>query len=709
ALSIERTSGSTPLSERAEALAALTESRLAQGKIGEATQSSAELAKLVPNAPVAQMLGARIKLAHGDRLSGIADLERLVANMPKYVEARLLLGGAQLERGDLEQAQQNLEQVVQQAPDNLQARELLASVHLKLNQPDQALGVLTPALGEHAMDAQLYSLIGTAGRRAGNPNAALQALEAAVSAHPKDRALKLNLAQAYLGANRPNDALQLLQKTDAQGEDPRRDALLIAAVNAVQGPAAAGATADQLVAAHPKDRGMLDIAAMYFASEGQYDRARALLGEALQGNPHDVPSRLALARVDSASGDAAAAESSLRTALAAQPGNLTVRLSLANALIAQRTEDSLAQARQLLEAAPRTGAGPELQFALAEVYLAGGKLQQANAALDRAIALRPGNADLVNSAGLLLLKANQYDAALARFRKATLLAPANAVFWFNAGRAQIALNQPVPARQSFEKAAQIAPRWLPAVSALALLDLREKHADRALTRVKQLLASEPGDADALGLEGEVYAAAGRFKEAETAFADALRRRPTADGAVKLFQARRAAGEKNPEEPLQQWLAQQPNDDAVRTLLGSYYLTQQALRPAAKEFEAVVRQAPRNVVALNNLAWVYGKLKDPRAESVAEQAYRLAPGQAAVADTLGWILAAKHDTQRALPLLAQAAKSDAADPDMQYHYAYILVQAGRRAEAREILAKLLAGKQGFESRADAERLYANLKS
>ena len=706
ALSLERMLPSAPLAARAQALAGLTESRLAEGKIDEATKSSATLTKLLPNMPIAQMLAARIELAHGDRLGAITDLERLVANVPSFVEARVLLGAAQLDHGDLEQAQQNLEEALQQAPDNLQARELLASVSLKLNQPQQALAVLTPALGEHSMNAQLYSLIGTAGRRTGNPNAALQALEQAVRAHPADRALKLNLAQAYLGANRPNDALPLLEKTDAQGEDLRRDALLVAALNAAKGPTIAGTTVNELLAAHPHDSGMVDLAATYFASQGELDRARALLRQALADNPRDVPSLLAMARLDLVTGDAAAAQSSLRTALAAQPDNIAVRIVLADVLVTQR---SFVQAQQLLENAAGPHAAPQILFALAKVDLESGKLKQANGALDRVIALRPGNAAVVNGAGLLLLQANEYDAALARFRKATELEPGNAVYWLNTGRAQIGLNQSPAARASFEKAAKIKPNWLPAVSALALIDLREKHPDHALERVREFLARQPGDADALALEGEIYSSAGHFKEAEAALAGAQRLRPTASVAVQVFEVRRAAGEPNPEEPLQQWLAQSPNDGAVRMVLASYYLAQHALQPAARQFQVIVRQAPRNVIALNDLAWIYGKLKDPRAQSLAEQAYRLAPGQAAVADTLGWILTAKHDTQRALPLLAQAVKADATDPDMQYHYAYVLVQAGQRAAARAILTKLLAGKRDFESRAVAERLYASLRS
>ncbi|MGH8211334.1 MAG: tetratricopeptide repeat protein, partial [Steroidobacteraceae bacterium] len=90
------------------------------------------------------------------------------------------------------------------------------------------------------------------------------------------------------------------------------------------------------------------------------------------------------------------------------------------------------------------------------------------------------------------------------------------------------------------------------------------------------------------------------------------------------------------------------------------------------------------------------------------AYELAPASAAVADTFGWVLTRRGETARALPLLQRAARSVPADPELQYHFAYALAQTGRRAEAREILSRLLASARDFATRRDAERLLAQLK-
>jgi putative PEP-CTERM system TPR-repeat lipoprotein len=699
----QRISASTPIPERVTVLGTLTDYRLAQGKLAEAAKSQADLGKLLPGAPVTVLLGARLKLARGKTSEGIADLQRVVERMPNFVPARLLLGGAQLSQGNLNQAQVQFEQILQQAPDNLQARKLLARVRLQLNEPQEALQALNPALNGNATDPQLYRLLEATQVEMGDPASALATLERAVRANPSDRNLKLDLAQAYLGVGRGKDALALLGPADPGHDDLRRARLYVSATYAVGGAGAATEQVEKLLQAHPKDLGMLNLAASYFSVQSQMDRARALLQQALAINARDVATLGNLARVDLISGDVAGAEAAMRTALSAEPHNVRVRVALADILVRR---GALAEAEQILTAEKDTKA-PELQFALAQLELARGEQGKANEALDRVISLQPNRAELVNQAGTLLMQNGKYEAALARFQKATELEPKSARYVFNVGRAQLAASQENQARLSFQRAHELNSEWIEPVTALALLDVRAKKFDEALQRANDALAKHPGDPDALVLKGDVLASAGKIRDAAAAFADAQRRRPDASTALKLFQIRSAAAAPEPDEPLQQWLALQPNDYRIRDVLGTWYLGQHALQKAAEEFELVVRQVPGYVPGLNNLAWTYFEMNDPRAQSYAQRAHQLAPSSPVIADTLGWILVRERDLSRGLPLLEQATKG-ATDPEIQYHYAYALAQSGKRAEARDVLTRVLAGKRDFQSRHDAERLLADLK-
>jgi putative PEP-CTERM system TPR-repeat lipoprotein len=704
-LALKRMPPSEPILHRVKALIALAQVRLSLGNIKAAAGSEATVAKLEPHSPAAALLDARIKIARKNLQGGVAELENILNEAPDFSEARLLLGAALLQRGDLQQAQQQLQELLDRAPDNLGARKLLAEVRLKLGQPEGALSVLNPALSTDALDTQLLSLYGAAASQTGDKQALIEALQRSATQHPDDQTVLLNLAAAYLGAGQPAQALGAIEKTPDNG-DPHRDRLLIAAVLAAQGPGAAGAEVERMRVAHPRDPGVLDLAASYYMTEGRIEDARAALRASLGIDPDEVTSLVDLARLDEAAGDASAAQSRLQAALKAHPEALPIRLALADVLV--RTK-AYASARTLLEAAGPQ-AGPDAKFALAQVALASGDLKAANAALDQAVAEQPGSAELVEGAGLLLMKANQFDAALARFAQATQLAPKDAGYWLNTARAQLALNQPLAARSSLNRADQLRPQWLPVVATQASIDLHQGDGQAALTRVQALLAQGPDDAGALELEGDVEAQLKQTAAAAAAYSKAQQLRPSARVAANLYRVRLMGHTPRPQQPLEQWLAREPQSWPIRDLLGQYYLgAGKSPRLAMQQFKAAIAAEPTDVVALNNLAWALNETGDPGAEAFAERAHDLAPNDPSIDDTLGWILARGGKPAGAVDYLRQAVKLDPRDANVQYHLAYALAKTGQAAEARQILGKILSDGQPFDSRPEARQLLTSVKS
>jgi cellulose synthase operon protein C len=704
-LALKRMPPAEPMIHRVRALIALTQVRLALGDVKAAAESETAVVKLDPQSPATVVLDARLKIARKNLQGAVAELEAVVADAPGYNEARLLLGAALLQRGDLQQAQQQLEQVVESAPDNLAARKLLAEVQLKLGQPEGALNVLSPALATTNLDPQLVSLYGAAANGTGDKQALIEALQRSAEEHPDDQTVLLNLGAAYLAEGQTQQALGALQKT-TDNDDPRRDRMLVAALMSAEGPDAAGAEVTKLLAAHPRDPGVLDLAASYYVTQGRTDDARAMLRASLAIDPADVGSQVDLARLDEAAGDTGAAESRLQGALKAHPEALPIRLALADVLVRAKSYDG---ARALLQAAGPSS-GPEVKFALAQVALASGDLKGANSAIDQALAMQPGQPTLVEDAGLLLMNANQYDAALARFTQATQLAPKEASYWLNTARAQLALNQPAAARSSLNQADELQPQWLPVVATLSYLDIHQGNGQVALARIQALLAQRPDDPAVLELEGDADASLQQPAAAEAAYAKAQQLRPSARLAANLFRVRVIAHTPQPQQPLEQWLARQPQSWPVRDLLGEYYLgAGKSPRRAVDEFKAVVAQQPNDVVALNNLAWALNQVGDPGAVAIAQRALQLAPNAPDVEDTLGWVLTHNGQAADAVDHLRRAAKLDPSDPNVEYHLAYALAKTGHPAEARQILSRILSNAQPFDSRAEAQQLMSSVKS
>ncbi len=239
------------------------------------------------------------------------------------------------------------------------------------------------------------------------------------------------------------------------------------------------------------------------------------------------------------------------------------------------------------------------------------------------------------------------------------------------------------------------------------MEVREKRFDEALARVRQLRSRRPIDSSLTVLEGDVEMAAGRFRQAFSAYSDAQRSKPSWVLAIKSYEALRRAGDGRPETPLVDWITAHPDAGRVRMVLATHYLSSGRDTQATAELEAADRLMPNTAAILNNLAWLYHKQKNDRAEAMGRRAYELDTANPRIGDTYGWILLGRNDVQKALPLLEAAAKADAGS-EIQYHYAVALVRAGRQGEARAILLKLADAPGDFAERRDVSRLLAELR-
>jgi Tfp pilus assembly protein PilF len=135
---------------------------------------------------------------------------------------------------------------------------------------------------------------------------------------------------------------------------------------------------------------------------------------------------------------------------------------------------------------------------------------------------------------------------------------------------------------------------------------------------------------------------------------------------------------------------------------------QQTKAAIQQFQAVLKEDPKNLVALNNLATAYQQEKDPRALEYAEKAHALAPDSAAVLDTLGWILVEQGNTARGLPLLQKAVSLAPAAPDIRYHLAAALARTGDNAAARKELVQVLDSGKSFAGMDEAQALQKKLQ-
>jgi tetratricopeptide (TPR) repeat protein len=160
-------------------------------------------------------------------------------------------------------------------------------------------------------------------------------------------------------------------------------------------------------------------------------------------------------------------------------------------------QSALAAANKAVALAPGLGAGYAARGFVRAIYsfdFAGGK-----ADLDEAVALSPGDADVLHRSAVVLAIFGNLPAAITRERQALELDPLSAEICMRLAFFLVANQQLAEARPLYEKALVIAPNSIRARYNLGKLDLWENRPEQALAAFRQ------NDAKSFSLTGQAMA------------------------------------------------------------------------------------------------------------------------------------------------------------------------------------------------------------
>jgi putative PEP-CTERM system TPR-repeat lipoprotein len=701
AQALEHAKGRLGESQQLQAIAGQVDAQVAMNQLDDATARLAELERRAPRAPLTRLLQARIAIARGDLAEAVKGLTELTNNLPDFLPARFMLGSVLLAQGNLYQAERQFSVVVERDPGNIEGRKRLAEVRLRMNRPEAAMDLLGAAIGEGTVDARAVALLGAAQLSAGADPSAIRRLEQVVERNPENRSARLDLAGLYITAGDAARAVDLLQSMPSSKEDARREFLLIRALVAMSGEGPARAEVDRLVGNSGTDIERMNLAAGFYLSFGDVAAATKTLEKALAIEPGHVPTLVNLGRARLAAERLDEAEALLRRALSHDPASVDARVGMAE--IAGRRKRNDEAIRWLEEIRVDDARAVASRLLLARLYLSGKESAKAAKVLTEALAAAPNRADVLIAAGELQQDFGQHEQALGYYRKATDLEPLQPEHWLHTARAQAALGFQPAARESVERALGLAPDSADAVAFAARLDLTDGKNAEALERTLALRRRQPRDAVAALLEGDVRSALGQHREAARAYGESVSMQRSLPAVIRLSQARQLAGTADALAPLRDWLGDKPDDIAARGMYGIFLDQAGRADDAIAQYERVLEVGRPDPVMSNNLAMLYLGKGDPRAEALARQAYQLAPTNGAIADTLGWILVKKGSKDEGLRLLREAVAQAPQEPEIQLHLAEALVGVGQRAEARQLLEKLLGANAEFDGRQRALEL------
>jgi len=707
---VDRTAKGEPDNpDRLAALAGLTEVQLRRGDSTAAAATSEQLLKAAPNAPLAMMLRAQAAAGSGDLAQARTILEEFVSRSPDDAEARILLGLVNFQLGNLGQAEMHLAGVVAKQPENVRAQRLLAEIRGRLQTPEETLAALKPSLAKVGNDPALLALASQLSLQSGDREGALSYLaQAGASDVAKTPEGQLDLAGGYLMAGELDRAVELLEAMPAgQGDAAvRRETLLMMALLQQGKTSDAVSRADAMVAQDPDSIPRRNLAGAVHTAAGKLDLAREQFEAVARLKPEDEGAQVNLARLDLVAGNIDAAEQRFKTLLATNDKNLVATLGMS--AIAGARKDGNEAERWLLKAQSDHPESVETRLIVAQFYLGSRDFGQASKASEEAVKLAPDNAAAHNALGLARLGTSDGSGALASFSKAAQLAPRAYGYSLNKARTYVLQREPDAALATVDAILKDAPGYVSALAVGAATALQFGKIEQAAGYIERLRLAAPTSPILPRLEGDLAMAQKRYKDAVADYARAATTSRDTSLTLAQYRAAKLAGAGDPRKPLEDWLAQNPQDVAARIALAEDLHASGATDRAIAEYEAAVKLSPGNAVVLNNLAVLYQKKGDPRALQTAERAHSAAPDTAAIQDTYGWVLVETGDVDKGLELLRKSARTLPDVAEVQYHLGAALAKKGEADEARRLLQKVVSGPAPDDIKAEARRVLATLE-
>ncbi|MDH5664819.1 MAG: tetratricopeptide repeat protein, partial [Nitrosopumilus sp.] len=312
-------------------------------------------------------------------------------------------------------------------------------------------------------------------------------------------------------------------------------------------------------------------------------------------------------------------------------------------------------------------------------------------------------------AGTVQEKAGKDSSAITSFRKLIELKPDFYESYFLLALVQNKTRNISDAVENLKKTLSLNPEYIPALAVMAEIKGRTGNIDDALEYIGKIKKLEPELHKTYELEGDILFERKKYNEAEIAYSTAFKKQMSSRLAVRLFQTREKLGLKNSIDSITMWLEKSPEDHSTRMVLASAMDRASEYKKAAEHYIKIIEAQPDNLVALNNIAWIYHKMGNNQSLMFAERAYKKGANIPEIVDTFGWILVEHGKTEKGLVYLQEAISKAPHLPEIRYHLAVAFAKNSRYKEAIQELKYLLREHRKFAYANQAKELLTKLEA
>lgn len=668
--------------------------KLLMGDFAASANALDALPKDYQQLPQYQLFAAMAAMGKNQFLESFQWAERLIQQQPDNLRALLIAGSAQYMMKDYGKAISYLEPFVSAVPGELNGRRLLAAAQQNLQKPQEALATLKPILTLEDPDAQSLAIAGYAELSLGNWEAGEKLLNQALEKDPNLNQLKDNIALSQILGGNANNAITELGTEN----DLKTITLKVMALVQQQEFDQAMALLQEQQQQQPEEAGLFGLQAAVYLKQGNTSKARESYQQALRVNDEFQPALLGLIRLDFAGKDLNAAEQHIEQLLRQQPDSLAGLMT--KAMLAQAREQQSEFLQTLKEAAQKHPDALQPIAMMVNYYISKQDMDKARHQANSFYLNHPDNLDAKYLYATALQKSGEIQDAAVLGQQLVAKRPNNVNYLKLVVETLSDLGKLKEAEPHSQHLLNRAANDPAALFMHTNILLRQGKTDRAEPYAERLLKRAPSP-----LSNRVY---GLLKLAQGQPETALEYLQAAakgsiDGqlAVALSDTHAQLEQQQlSQQVLKDYLAAHPDDVPVTFKLAAMQQQLGDSKLAIELYEKLRTLVPDNPVPWNNLAWLYQQKGDVRSIDYARKALELAPERGDIKDTLAWILYEIGEYQEALGLMEDAIKQYPEHPEIQFHYAAVLLKAGQPQKGEDML-KSLANKPGpLQSQAQA---------
>lgn len=671
----------------------------------------------IPLEPRAKYLRALVSANLGNNEDSKAKLNEVIITLntipdtvmiqnPSYF---FLAGVTNFNFGNLEDARHYFQSFLNIKENDYNSLRYLGIIELKQGKPQNAKNLLSKANIYYPDSPAILSLLGISLMELGKIEQAKYFFEKVVDLTPGYAKSLSNLAQSeILSGNFTQAITNLLDAKNNDGNSTSITLLLVEAYLKTKQFDKAKVLTNKLIEAQPKNSYFHQQHGVALGLSGDLANAKIAFQQAHKLQPSNSKTIIHLVRMELIEQGPKQAIELLQSYLESQPNNTQLIVELADIYMKNKQMDLAL--KQYQQAFDFDNQNAFTLTKLVDYYFITSKYNKAEPIILAYLQKHPKNSEIKIKLGNLYGKLNQPLKAIKTFESAVPDSTDRTKTYMLLAKAQLKVDNRNEAIKSLNKATAWDEKRIEPLLMLYPIALSQKNYTRAEQVIYSINKLIPEQDVADILSAQLFEAKKEYIKAEHSYQNALNKHPSRTSTLGLFNVLNQQKKYAEAQVLiQKWLSDNPKDIFAEIALAESYVYQDKLAESLDLYHTLIEKHQRMPILLNNAANIALRLgKISLADDFASEAYKKAPQEANIIDTLAWIKSQQAQRTEAITLFRQALVLDFDNAEVKYHLAVTLKDEERDREAYKLLAEAVKAEQDFTDKNIANQLLIQWK-